>query len=240
MRAPVLGGAWLLFLLAGCGGGVDSDAAARAAYLGLDDMVEEAMNLGFDGFNAATSANIPEQSAMGDESGTLVVTGQVDQGSSPNKEMRLRAALTDYQDVVLVEDELLVLVVTLPLEVETSPVEVDTLPVEVDTSPVEVETSPVEVEIDPVEVEVEVPPVEVVVETSTITSGVSPPVVVVELTITLPPPLDPEKKPPKKPPPPKPPPPEVLLPPIERDAPPPRTGAAAGSGGTGTGAIAWR
>ena len=73
---------------------------------------------------------------------------------------------------VLVEDELLVLVVTLPLEVETSPVEVETLPVEV-------ETSPVEVEIDPVEVEVDVPPVEVVVETSTITSGVSPPVVVV-------------------------------------------------------------
>ena len=80
---------------------------------------------------------------------------------------------------VLVEDELLVLVVTLPLDVETSPVEVETLPVEVDTSPVEVETSPVDVEIDPVEVEVDVPPVEVVVETSTITSGVSPPVVVV-------------------------------------------------------------
>lgn len=122
MRAPVLGGAWLLFLLAGCGGGVDSDAAARAAYLGLDDMVEEAMNLGFDGFNAATSANIPEQSAMGDESGTLVVTGQVDQGSSPNKEMRLRAALTDYQDVVLVEDELVIVYdsVDAPLELDLS------------------------------------------------------------------------------------------------------------------------
>ncbi|MEQ9076521.1 MAG: hypothetical protein RLP09_21875 [Sandaracinaceae bacterium] len=122
MRAPVLGGACLLFLLAGCGGGVDSDAAARAAYLGLDDMVEEAMNLGFDGFNAATSANIPEQSAMGDESGTLVVTGQVDQGSSPNKEMRLRAALTDYQDVVLVEDELVIVYdsVDAPLELDLS------------------------------------------------------------------------------------------------------------------------
>ncbi|GAB5542417.1 MAG: hypothetical protein SangKO_021770 [Sandaracinaceae bacterium] len=123
MRAPVLGGAWLLsVLLAGCGGGVDSDAAARAAYLGLDDMVEEAMNLGFDGFNAATSANIPEQSAMGDESGTLVVTGQVDQGSSPNKEMRLRAALTDYQDVVLVEDELVIVYdsVDAPLELDLS------------------------------------------------------------------------------------------------------------------------
>lgn len=122
MRAPVLGGACLLFLLAGCGGGVDSDAAARAAYLGLDDIVEEAMNLGFDGFNAATSANIPEQSAMGDESGTLVVTGQVDQGSSPNKEMRLRAALTDYQDVVLVEDELVIVYdsVDAPLELDLS------------------------------------------------------------------------------------------------------------------------
>ncbi|MEQ8728954.1 MAG: hypothetical protein RID81_47145 [Sandaracinaceae bacterium] len=123
MRTPVLGGACLLsVLLAGCGGGVDSDAAARAAYLGLDDMVEEAMNLGFDGFNAATSANIPEQSAMGDESGTLVVTGQVDQGSSPNKEMRLRAALTDYQDVVLVEDELVIVYdsVDAPLELDLS------------------------------------------------------------------------------------------------------------------------
>lgn len=123
MRAHVLGGARLLaVLLAGCGGGVDSHAAARAAYLGLDDMVEEAMNLGFDGFNAATSANIPEQSAMGDESGTLVVTGQVDQGSSPNKEMRLRAALTDYQDVVLVEDELVIVYDSAgaPLELDLS------------------------------------------------------------------------------------------------------------------------
>ncbi|HBQ10504.1 MAG TPA: hypothetical protein DEF51_04695, partial [Myxococcales bacterium] len=79
-------------------------------------------NLGFDGFNAATSANIPEQSAMGDESGTLVVTGQVDQGSSPNKEMRLRAALTDYQDVVLVEDELVIVYdsVDAPLELDLS------------------------------------------------------------------------------------------------------------------------
>ena len=43
---------------------------------------------------------------------------------------------------MLVEDDELVLVVTLPLEVETSPVEVLTEPVEVETSPVEVLTEP--------------------------------------------------------------------------------------------------
>jgi len=111
----------LAILLAGCGGGVASDEAARAAYLGLDDMVEKAMRLGFDGFNAASSANIPEQSTTGDELGTLVVTGQVDQGASPNKEMRLRAALAEYQDVVLVEDELVIVYDSVaPLELDLS------------------------------------------------------------------------------------------------------------------------
>lgn len=89
-----------LLMTVGCGGGVDSDEAAARAYLGLDRMIGKALALGFDGFNAATSANIPPQSTSGDVSGVLDVTGQVDQGASPNKEMRLRLALTDYEDAV--------------------------------------------------------------------------------------------------------------------------------------------
>lgn len=92
--------------LAACGtGGVNDEEAARRAYLGLDRAIDRALKLGFDGYNAASNANIPEQSEPGDVSGTMVVGGQVDAGVSDNKEMRLLVTLeSDYADG-LVEDE---------------------------------------------------------------------------------------------------------------------------------------
>ena len=54
--------------------------------------------LGFAAFNAADSANVPTQSGAGAESGTMTIGGQVDQGSSSNKGMRLTMALADYSD----------------------------------------------------------------------------------------------------------------------------------------------
>lgn len=83
-----------------CSGGtsVSSDDQARRAYLGLDKAVGKSMQLGFDGFNAATSANITPQTATGLKSGTLNVTGQVDQGASANKQMRLKVAMANYSD----------------------------------------------------------------------------------------------------------------------------------------------
>ncbi|QSQ26784.1 hypothetical protein JY651_18485 [Pyxidicoccus parkwayensis] len=86
---------------------VSSDEQARRAYLGLDKSIDKALQLGFAGFNAATSANIPPQSANGDASGTMQVTGQVDQGSSANKGMRLNVAMTGYSDgeFTVAEDE---------------------------------------------------------------------------------------------------------------------------------------
>lgn len=88
-----------LLVLAGCNpDGVADPESARRAYLGLDKAVERAFQLGFDGFNAATNANIPEQMDNGDISGTMVVGGQVDQGASDNKGMRLEVTLTDYSD----------------------------------------------------------------------------------------------------------------------------------------------
>lgn len=100
MRTSVLfSSAVLLSVLAlGCGNDVSSDEQARRAYLGLDKAVGKAIQLGFDGFNSASSANISEQSTSGDKSGTMKVNGQVDQGSSANKGMRLRVGLTDYSD----------------------------------------------------------------------------------------------------------------------------------------------
>ncbi|HZI09117.1 MAG TPA: hypothetical protein VE153_01935, partial [Myxococcus sp.] len=44
------------------------------------------------------SANIPAQSTAGTAAGTLTVTGQVDQGSSANKGMRLRVGMVGYSD----------------------------------------------------------------------------------------------------------------------------------------------
>jgi hypothetical protein len=61
-------------------------------------MVGKAMDLGFAGFNAATSANISPQKTSGTVKGSLTITGQVDQGASANKGMRLQVKLEDYQD----------------------------------------------------------------------------------------------------------------------------------------------
>ncbi|UQA55535.1 hypothetical protein [Polyangium aurulentum] len=86
------------FSLAGCGDDVGSEEDARRAYLGLDASITKAMQLGFQGFNAASSANIDPQTGNGDKGGTITISGQVDQGSSDNKTMSLRVALKDYAD----------------------------------------------------------------------------------------------------------------------------------------------
>ncbi len=78
--------------------GVHSEADARRAYLGLDTAVTRGLNLGMDGYNAASSANIDAQSANGDLEGSITVSGQVDQGSSDNKELRLDVVLDGYLD----------------------------------------------------------------------------------------------------------------------------------------------
>lgn len=86
--------------IAGCGGpGVNSNADAKTAYLGLDASVDKAIQLGFDGFNApSTGANIQPQMTTGTKSGTLTITGIVDQGSSANKNMTLSEAMVMYSD----------------------------------------------------------------------------------------------------------------------------------------------
>ncbi len=78
--------------------GLDSDEEARRAYLGLDGSIGKALTLGFAGFNAATSANIEPQVGAGEVAGTLTITGQVDQGASNNKGMRLRVGMLAYDD----------------------------------------------------------------------------------------------------------------------------------------------
>ena len=77
---------------------VNSVGDAQNAYLGLDLSIDKAITLGFNGFNSASSANISPQTTNGTSSGTLTVTGQVDQGASANKGMRLFTAFTNYSD----------------------------------------------------------------------------------------------------------------------------------------------
>ncbi len=85
--------------VAACGSDdIDSDEEARRAYFGLDESIEKSLALGFAGFNAASSANIDPQMATGTAAGTLVISGQVDQGSSANKGMRLRVGMVGYND----------------------------------------------------------------------------------------------------------------------------------------------
>lgn len=96
--------------LMACGddGDIDSNEEARRAYLGLDQSIEKSLALGFAGFNSATSANISPQADVGLVAGTLTITGQVDQGSSDNKGMRLYVGMVDYTDgpiLLTVDDE---------------------------------------------------------------------------------------------------------------------------------------
>jgi hypothetical protein len=87
-----------LVVLTSCGSSVSSMETAKTAYLGLDPSIDKAITLGFQGFNTAQGANISPQSSAGGAGGTITVTGQVDQGSSPNKTMRLQEALVQYSD----------------------------------------------------------------------------------------------------------------------------------------------
>jgi hypothetical protein len=90
-----------IVLFAACANhNVNNEESAQRAYLGLDHAVDRAMNLGFAGFNAASSANIPPQTGMGDVAGTMTVSGQVDHGASSNRQMRLQTDLAGYEDVV--------------------------------------------------------------------------------------------------------------------------------------------
>ena len=100
--------AFLILALTACSDGddLDSNEEARRAYFGMDNSIEKSLQLGFAGFNAAQSANIDAQVGAGDAAGTLTITGQVDQGSSANKGMRLRVGMVDYTDgVVVIQQE---------------------------------------------------------------------------------------------------------------------------------------
>lgn len=94
----------MLWMLLACKQ-VDSPEEAALAYTGLDGAVSRALALGLQGFNAASSANIDAQEDAGDTSGTMTVTGQVDQGASDNKGLRLDVALADYSDTLGDDDE---------------------------------------------------------------------------------------------------------------------------------------
>lgn len=90
---------FMLWMLSACSSSsVNSNDQAKQAYLGLDESIDKAITLGFKGFDEASSANIPTETANGDVSGTMAITGQVDQGASANKTMRLAEALTTYAD----------------------------------------------------------------------------------------------------------------------------------------------
>ena len=75
-----------------------ADERARRAYLGLQGSIAKSIELAFNGFNATSTANIPPQTAPGKAAGMLTVTGQVDQGSSANKGMRLYIGMVSYND----------------------------------------------------------------------------------------------------------------------------------------------
>jgi hypothetical protein len=94
-------------LLAACGGNssINSTEEARRAYLGLDKSVSKSLTLGFQGYNAASNANIPSQSTAGDMSGMLTITGKVDQGNPSQVSMSLNVGMMMYSDGKIVVDD---------------------------------------------------------------------------------------------------------------------------------------
>jgi len=90
---------FMMWILTACGSSsVNSNDQAKQAYLGLDESIDKAITLGFKGFNEASSANIPTENTNGDVTGTMTIVGQVDQGASANKGMRLLETLTTYSE----------------------------------------------------------------------------------------------------------------------------------------------
>ena len=112
----------LCFVLAACSSdSVSSDEQARRAYLGLDPSIAKSITLGFDGFNSASSANISPQMVAGTAGGTLTITGQVDQGSSANKGMRLLVGMTMYSDgPIMIDDKGHTISVTYATDTDTA------------------------------------------------------------------------------------------------------------------------
>src|SRR5215470_1521347 len=101
--APIITLVALTFLaaFAACSNEVNSTDDAKKAYLGLDTSVDKAIQLGFEGYNevgGAPGANIASHGLDGGTSGTLAVSGTVNNSNSPNKGMRLDETLSNYSD----------------------------------------------------------------------------------------------------------------------------------------------
>ncbi len=77
---------------------VSSTKDAERAYLGLDRLIEVAIDLGFKGMNSTNGATIQPQSDVGTNKGKVTVTGKVDQGNSNNKNMNLNIDLDAFSD----------------------------------------------------------------------------------------------------------------------------------------------
>jgi hypothetical protein len=91
----------LVFVAAAAGcSSTDNTANSEAmeAYLGLDSSVEKALDLAFVGINNAVTENIGPGTLGGDAKGTLVVAGQIDQGTGLTKTVRVDASYNGYSD----------------------------------------------------------------------------------------------------------------------------------------------
>ena len=94
----------LLFAACSSDDSVNSNEQARRAYLGLDKSVSKSLELGFKGYDAATSANIPPEMITGDAGGMLTITGKVDQGNPSQATMDLDVGMVKYTDGGVVVD----------------------------------------------------------------------------------------------------------------------------------------
>lgn len=88
----------LIVALAGCGGDATVNPEAMQAYTSFDSSLDKALDLAFAGINNAVTQNIGPGTVGGNARGTLVVVGQIDQGTGLTKSVRLDVNYDGYSD----------------------------------------------------------------------------------------------------------------------------------------------
>jgi hypothetical protein len=88
-----------LLLASACDDSVPSEGQADLAFAGLATSIDKATRLGFLGYSAAVDSKLWPQETLGDVSGTLVVSGQVEEGSSDDESLHLDMETERYSDL---------------------------------------------------------------------------------------------------------------------------------------------
>ena len=84
--------------------GVSSDEEARRAYFGMDESIANSSRSALQASTPRPAPTSRRSRPRAPRAGTITITGQVDQGNSNNKGMRLHVGMAGYTDGQVVID----------------------------------------------------------------------------------------------------------------------------------------